>query len=212
MYACYWKYRNTMQMFIIIPKPERDAMPVSPRVWPMMWTMEGHKGIFIPAGPGLPCFYWQEQKIPVGSDRWKTEYIHGTRKRYPNWRPGTRKSWRKRRMSMTTFRQAIIIKTDITCFYGLKNTRQTIFCFLRIIGCRQPTMKQKGFWGIIKENNSRPWHSGVSRASMISVNAWACLLWCEKMEKRIYMTECPRYLDKENRWSSTNNSLYHRFF
>ena len=49
-------------------------------------------------------------------------------------------------------------------------------------------------------NRRRSWHSEGSKASIISANAWACLFWCALKIRQIYMTECPEYLDKENRW------------
>ena len=61
-------------------------------------------------------------------------------------------------------------------------------------------MKPNGFWGIISGNRRRPWHLGASKVSIISANAWACLFWCAWKNRQIYSTECPRYLDKKNRW------------
>ena len=35
---------------------------------------------------------------------------------------------------------------------------------------------------------------------LLNVNAWACLFRYAKTKNQIYITEYPRYLDKENRW------------
>ena len=99
-----------------------------------------------------------------------------------------------------TFRQMIIIETGIIYFWEWRNTCRMICCSCITPEYLPRITKPNGFWGIISGNRRRPWHLGVSKVSIISANAWACLFWCAWKNRQIYLTECPRYLDKENRW------------
>ena len=94
----------------------------------------------------------------------------------------------------------IYYEKDIIYSWEWRNTCGIICYFCMISRYLLLITKRKGFWKIISGNRRRPWHLGVSKVSIISVNAWLCLFWCGWKNQRIYLTECPRYLDKENRW------------
>ena len=126
--------------------------------------------------------------------------ISRIRRRFLNSKKDTRQCWKEPEKNMRRFRQVIITKTGITYFSEWRNIYRTICCSCMIPGCLPRITKPKGFWGIINGNRRRPWHSEVSKASITSVNAWACLFWCAEKSRQIYLTEYPGYLDKEDRW------------
>ena len=144
------------------------------------------------------CIHWYR--------KWSTSEISPRchtpmrQKNLPSLKNNTWRYWKLPERNTRTFQQTLIIGKGIIYSWEWRNTCGIICYFCMISGYLLLITKRKGFWGIISGNRHRPWHLGVSKVSIISANAWACLFWCTWKNQRIYLTECPRYLDKENRW------------
>ena len=86
--------------------------------------------------------------------------------------------WKLPERNTRTFQQTLIIEKDIIYSWEWRNTCGIICYFCMISEYLLLITKRNGFCGIISGNRRRPWHLGVSKVLIISVNAWPCLFWC----------------------------------